>query len=154
MLGEDSTCSIARGVDAIGDAWSLLIVREAMLSGATRFQEFRENLGVASNILAKRLATLVDRGLMERRSYQESGSRARDEYVLTDAGRGLSVVIAALSDWARAYRPRADGTSPAFTIEGEGVPAMLAFMTPDGSTAEPERLVARRTEDADLKVSR
>ncbi len=73
-LGKDSTCSIARSLEVLGDAWTLLIVREAMLAGSTRFQEFRDALGIAPNILTKRLTFLVDEGLMERRGYREPGS--------------------------------------------------------------------------------
>lgn len=149
-LGKDSTCSIARSLEVLGDTWILLIVREAMITGATRFQEFREALGVAPNILAKRLAVLVDEGLLERRTYQEPGARAREEYVLTEAGRSLSVVIAALATWGRTHRPRPDGTSPRFTLADSGTPARLAFVTADGEYVAPERLAARRTEDAVL----
>jgi DNA-binding HxlR family transcriptional regulator len=146
-LGKDATCSIARCLGAVGDSWTLLIVREAIIAGSTRFQDFRDDLGIASNILTARLATLVDEGLMERRTYQEAGARPRDEYVLTEAGRSLSLVIAALSDWGRTYRPRPDGTSPQFTTEESGALARLAFVTDDGEVAVPSGLVARRTAD-------
>ncbi|WP_426244598.1 winged helix-turn-helix transcriptional regulator [Nocardioides sp. LHG3406-4] len=148
VLGKDSTCSIARSLEVLGDAWTLLIVREAILSGATRFQEFRDALGVAPNILSKRLATLIEEGVMERRTYRDDGARARDEYVLSEAGRSLSVVIAALGEWGRLQRPRPDGTSPGFTLEDSGEPARLAFVTADGEVVSPARLVARRTEDS------
>lgn len=146
-LGKDSTCSIARSLDVLGDSWTLLIVREAMLADSTRFQEFRDALGIAPNILAKRLAVLVDEGLMERRTYREPGLRARDEYVLTEAGRGMSVIIAALATWGRTYRPRADGTSPRFVLEDSDTAARLAFVTPDGDVVPPARLIAHRTAD-------
>nr|WP_296071070.1 helix-turn-helix domain-containing protein [uncultured Actinoplanes sp.] len=149
-LGKDATCSIARCLDVVGDTWTLLIIRDALITGATRFQDFRDALGIASNILAARLAALVEDGLMERRTYQQPGSRPRDEYVLTEAGRSLSTVIAALSDWGRTYRPAADGTSPEFTLEGSGRQARLTFVTEDGDTASPARLVARRTPDTTL----
>ncbi|MCI2418577.1 helix-turn-helix transcriptional regulator [Saccharopolyspora sp. K220] len=147
-LGKDSNCSIARSLDVLGDSWILLIIREAMLANSTRFQEFRAALGIAPNILAKRLALLVDEGLMERRTYQEPGVRAREEYVLTEAGRSLSVVIAALATWGRTYRPRSAGTSPRFASEDSGLVAQLAFVTEDGSQVPPSRLTARRTDDA------
>jgi len=134
----------------VGDTWTLLIVRDALITGSTRFQDFRDALGIASNILAARLTGLVENGLMERRTYQEPGSRQRDEYVLTEAGHSLSTVIAALSDWGRTYRPAPDGTSPQFTIEGSGQRARLAFVTDDGDVASPADLVARRTPDASL----
>jgi DNA-binding HxlR family transcriptional regulator len=149
-LGKDATCSIARSLDVIGDSWTLLIVREALITGSTRFQDFRDALGIASNILTGRLAALVDHGLMERRTYQELGSRPRHEYVLTEAGRSLSTVIAALSDWGRTYRPRPDGTSPQFSIAESGEPARLGFITADGEVASPAGMVARRRPDSAL----
>jgi DNA-binding HxlR family transcriptional regulator len=146
-LGKESTCSIARSVDVLGDSWTLLIVREAMINGARRFQEFRTSLGVAPNILSKRLAALVDEGILERRRYQEAGSRPRDEYILTRAGRSLSPVIGALSAWGRTFRPRPDGTSPDFSLVDSGTPARLAFVTADGEEVAPDRLVATRVAD-------
>lgn len=146
-LGKDSTCSIARSVDVLGDRWTLLIVREAIVAGATRFQEFQDSLGVARNILTKRLTLLIDEGLMERRTYQEPGSRAREEYVLTEAGRSLSIVIAALGAWGRAHRPRPDGTTPQFLDEESDTPAQLAFVTPEGDQLPPERLIAHQRAD-------
>lgn len=149
-MGKDATCSIARSLEVVGDTWTLLIVREALITGSTRFQDFRDALGIASNILTGRLAGLVDEGLMERRTYQEQGSRPRDEYVLTESGRSLSMVIAALSDWGRTYRPRPDGTSPRFALEESGERARLAFITDDGEFAAPAGLVARREPDSAL----
>lgn len=149
VLGKDSTCSIARSVNILGDRWTLLIIREAIVSGATRFQEFQDSLGVARNILTKRLALLVDEGLMTRRTYREPGERARDEYVLTEAGRSLSLVIAALGAWGRTHRPRPDGTTPQFLDEESETPARLAFVTPGGDHVPPERLIARRRPDTD-----
>jgi DNA-binding HxlR family transcriptional regulator len=148
-LGKDSTCSIARSLEVLGDSWTLLIIRDAMLANSTRFQEFREALGIAPNILAKRLALLVDEGLMERRVYQEPGLRAREEYVLTEAGRGLSVVIAALATWGRTYRPQLHGTSPRFA-SASGTSAELAFVTANGEQVPPSQLTARRTDDVTL----
>jgi DNA-binding HxlR family transcriptional regulator len=150
VLGKDSTCSIARSLGVIGDNWTLLIIREAMVAKSTRFQEFRDALGVAPNVLTKRLADLVDEGLMTRSTYQEPGARAREEYVLTEAGRSLSSVIAALADWGRVHRPRPDGTSPRFVTQDSGAAARLAFVGVDGEPLAPDRLVALRTPDAPL----
>lgn len=153
-LGKDSACSIARSLRVLGDSWTLLIVREAMILNLTRFQEFRESLGIAPNILARRLEFLVDEGLMERRSYREPGLRSRDEYVLTEAGRSLSLVIAALAAWGRTYRPRPDGTSPRFDLADDGTTARLAFLTPDGAEVPPTQLTARRAADETLEPAR
>ncbi|SDK08160.1 DNA-binding transcriptional regulator, HxlR family [Nonomuraea maritima] len=145
-LGRDSTCSIARSLEILGDAWTLLIVREALVAGSTRFQEFQEALGTAPNILSKRLAALVDEGLMLRRAYQEPGTRPRDEYVLTEAGRSLAVVIAALAEWGREHRPRPDGTSPRFVTD-DARTADLAFVTADGHRIPASTLTAHRISD-------
>src|SRR4051812_24165102 len=136
-LGKDSPCSIARSIEVLGDSWTLLIIREALVARATRFQDFREALGIAPNILTKRLSLLVDEGLMERRVYREFRVRGREEYVLTEAGRSLTEVIAALASWGRTYRPRPDGTSPCFVLEGSETVAQLAFVTSDGDRVPP-----------------
>lgn len=92
-------CAVARSLDVIGDWWSLLIVRDAMM-GKTRFGEFRESLGLAKNILAARLKKLVAAGILEQVPVEEDG--AYFEYRLTEKGRGLYVVIAALWQWGEA----------------------------------------------------
>ncbi|MFD8542574.1 winged helix-turn-helix transcriptional regulator [Streptomyces sp. NPDC059649] len=92
----DSECPVARSVDAIGDWWSLLIVRDAF-DGSRRFGEFQRNLGVAKNILTARLRTLVAGGVLE--SVPASDGSAYREYVLTDKGKALFPVIVALRQW-------------------------------------------------------
>src|SRR5690242_12460500 len=99
-----------------------------MVAGATRFHEFRDSLGIAPNILSRRLTSLVEEGIFERRTYQEPNERARDEYVLTEAGRSLSVVIAALAAWGRDHRPHPDGTSPQFMVDDSAGPVQIAFV--------------------------
>ena len=81
-------CPVVRTLDVIGEKWSLLIVRNAF-RGDSRFSEFRENLGVPSDILTARLATLVDAGVLEKRAYREAGDRERSSYHLTAKGEGL-----------------------------------------------------------------
>jgi Predicted transcriptional regulators len=104
ILGGDDRCPIARSLDVLGEKWTLLVVRDA-LAGSTRFGQFQASLGIPRDVLAARLATLVEGGVLDRRSYREEGSRTRDEYVLTDAGRELAVVLLALGDWADRHRP-------------------------------------------------
>ena len=77
-------CPIARSLERVGEWWSILILRDAFL-GLTRFDQFQESLEIAPNILARRLNTLVDSGLLERRRYSERPPR--DEYNLTPRGR-------------------------------------------------------------------
>ncbi len=89
-------CPVARSVEAVGDWWSLLIVRDAFV-GKRRFGEFQKSLGVAKNILTVRLNKLVDDGVLER--VPASDGSAFQEYTLTEKGRGLFLVIAALGQW-------------------------------------------------------
>jgi DNA-binding HxlR family transcriptional regulator len=89
-------CPVARSVEAVGDWWSLLIVRDAFV-GKRRFGEFQTSLGVAKNILAARLKKLVADGVLE--LVPASDGSAYREYVLTGKGRGLFLVIAALGQW-------------------------------------------------------
>ncbi|WP_055601053.1 winged helix-turn-helix transcriptional regulator [Streptomyces aureus] len=93
---DDSDCPVARSVDAIGDWWSLLIVRDAF-DGSRRFGEFQRSLGVAKNILTARLRTLVDGGVLA--SVPASDGSAYREYVLTPKGKALFPVIVALRQW-------------------------------------------------------
>lgn len=97
----DAFCPIARGLACVGDAWSMLILRDAS-QGLTRFDEFRKSLGIAPTILTRRLATLTEEGLLEKRRYSERPPR--DEYVLTTAGRDFLPVLVLLGAWGRKYR--------------------------------------------------
>ena len=92
----DWTCSVARTVDIVGDWWTPLVLREAYL-GTRRFDVFQRDLGIGRNILTQRLTRLVDEGLLVRRPYQDRP--VRHEYVLTDKGRDLYGVLAAMSAW-------------------------------------------------------
>lgn len=89
----DTLCPVGRTVDRVGDAWSLMILRDAF-HGLTRFDQFQKSLGVAPNILTRRLAKLVEAGLLERRRYQERPPR--HEYVLTERGRDFWPVLVAM----------------------------------------------------------
>jgi DNA-binding HxlR family transcriptional regulator len=89
-------CSIARALEQIGEWWTFLIVREALM-GTRRFEHFQRNLGIARNILAARLKKLVARGILERAAAVENARRA--EYRLTDKGRALFPVLMALREW-------------------------------------------------------
>ncbi|MHB8499017.1 MAG: winged helix-turn-helix transcriptional regulator [Acidimicrobiales bacterium] len=100
MLGktyDNQVCSIARALEVVGERWSLLIVRDALFAGVTRFNDFQHNLGVATNILTSRLDTLVAVGIMERHHYSERP--AQYEYLLTEKGRDLAPALIALTSW-------------------------------------------------------
>jgi DNA-binding HxlR family transcriptional regulator len=93
---DGQVCSIARALELVGDRWTLLIVRDLVL-GLSRFDEFLESLGVASNVLTDRLNRLVDEGIAERIRYSERPERF--EYRLTAKGRELGLVLLSLMQW-------------------------------------------------------
>jgi DNA-binding HxlR family transcriptional regulator len=92
----DWPCSIARTADLLGDAWTLLVLRE-LFYGESRFDGFTGTLGIARNTLTDRLRRLEAAGLIERRAYQSEP--VRHAYLLTDKGRDFFGVLAALSAW-------------------------------------------------------
>ena len=94
-------CPIARSLSFAGDAWSLLILRDAH-AGLTRFDQFRKSLGIAPTMLTRRLAALTEEGLLEKRRYSEHPPR--EEYVLTAAGRDFLPVLFMIGAWGRQYR--------------------------------------------------
>ncbi|GAA1942510.1 helix-turn-helix domain-containing protein [Microbacterium deminutum] len=119
-------CQVVRTLDIVGEKWSLLIVRDA-LRGRTRFSEFRHSLGAPSDILSARLASLVESGILEKRAYREAGSRERSSYHLTEAGRGLQVVIAAILDWNDRFDPAPTGPGSKIVDASDGALVHVAF---------------------------
>jgi DNA-binding HxlR family transcriptional regulator len=97
---ETMTCPIARGLERVGEGWSMLIMRD-VLHGLTRFDQLQENLGIPPNTLARRLDALVEAGLLERRRY--SDRPPRDEYLPTPSGRDLQPVLIALLAWGNRH---------------------------------------------------
>lgn len=98
-------CPAARALESVGDWWSIPILRDAF-RGLRRFDEFQESLGVAPNILSRRLKHLTDRGLFERRRYADRPPRY--EYVLTGKGRDFYPVVIALFAWGHRHMPPGD----------------------------------------------
>src|ERR1700751_4538620 len=93
---EKMSCPIARSLERVGEWWSMLIMRDA-LHGMRRFDEFQKSLGIAPNMLARRLEALVEAGLLERRRYSEHPPR--DEYVPTARGRDFRPVLIPVVAW-------------------------------------------------------
>src|SRR5450631_1172308 len=89
----EMACPIARSLEHVGPWWSMLILRDAF-AGMTRFDEFQRSLGIAPNMLTRRLGALVEAGMLERRPYRERPPR--DEYVLTARGGDFRTVLVAL----------------------------------------------------------
>jgi len=100
-------CPIARSLDVIGDRWTILILRDLIVGGPRRFQDFERSLrGISPNTLSARLKRLEEAGVVERRLYEQHPPRA--EYLLTEKGNDLRPVLRALLEWGRRhtkYRP-------------------------------------------------
>jgi DNA-binding HxlR family transcriptional regulator len=101
-------CSVARTADVIGDGWTVLVLRD-VFNGIRRFDELATHLGVARNVLTRRLAALVEAGVLIRQPYREPGARVRHEYRLTEAGRDLLPVILAMVAWGDRHRAGVEG---------------------------------------------
>jgi DNA-binding HxlR family transcriptional regulator len=102
----DQVCSIARSLEVIGERWTLLILRDAVL-GAERFEDFQESLGIASNVLTSRLKLLCDEEVLER--VPDAQRPGRPKYVLTDKGRELGPALIVLMKWGDRHYPTPNG---------------------------------------------
>ena len=123
-------CPVGRALLRIGDSWSLLILRDAGY-GATRFEQFRASLGIAPNILTRRLTMLVEEGLLEKNRYNDHPPR--DEYRLTDKGRDVLPILAAIGAWGRKYHGEG-GTS---YLVNEETGARIEPVVVDAATGRP-----------------
>jgi DNA-binding HxlR family transcriptional regulator len=135
-------CSIARTMEILGAKWSILIVRNA-LRGMTKFSEFRDGLGIPSDVLTARLASLVDAGILERRSYKEPGDRQRSSYHLTESGRDLKIMLAAIAQWGEVHRPTEFGTSTLHLDTETAAQVHVAFVDPDDEVVPADRVAIR-----------
>jgi DNA-binding HxlR family transcriptional regulator len=140
----DSPCSIARSLGVLGERWTLLVLRDA-LTGSTRFAQFRDSLGLAPDVLTARLATLVEHGVMTREPYREPGSRPRDAYHLTDAGRELHVVLGALQQWGDQHLPHERGPTVERRTRADNRPVHVAFVDDTGHEVPEPEVAALRT---------
>lgn len=112
-------CPIARGLDRVGEWWSIMILRDAF-HGLTRFDEFQKSLEIAPNMLTRRLASLVEEGLLERRQYSEKPPRF--EYLLTPRGRDFHPVMVALLAWSNRHFAE-EGIAVDLVDAATGIPA-------------------------------
>jgi DNA-binding HxlR family transcriptional regulator len=129
---EKAECPVARSLDAIGDWWSLLIIRDALM-GISRFSEFQKSLGLARNILTVRLRALVDHGILK--TAPASDGSAYQEYLLTPKGRGVFPVLVALRQWSEEF---------AFS------PGACATLLVDRDTGQPVRKLELHARDGRL----
>ncbi|MGF6209581.1 winged helix-turn-helix transcriptional regulator [Pseudomonas frederiksbergensis] len=136
---QGAECPVARSLDAIGDWWSLLIVRDAF-DGIRRFGEFQRNLGMAKNILSARLRTLVAHGIFD--LVPASDGSAYQEYVLTEKGQGLFPLIIGLRQWGEAFFFEAGEAHSRVVDREHGLPVRaLELRAEDGRLLGPEDCV-------------
>ncbi|WP_426442657.1 winged helix-turn-helix transcriptional regulator [Bradyrhizobium genosp. P] len=123
-------CPVARALDVFGDWWSLLIIRDASL-GRRRFGEFQASLGLAKNILASRLRTLVERGILK--MVPASDGSAYQEYALTPKGRGIFPILVALRQWTEEFDEHPDEIATILVDRNTGKPVKkLMLYSQDG----------------------
>jgi DNA-binding HxlR family transcriptional regulator len=129
-------CSVARTAAVVGDAWTVLVLRD-LFNGVRRFDDLAVHLGVARNVLTRRLATLLEEGVVERVPYREPGSRERHEYRLTAAGRDLRPVILAMLAWGDAHRAGPDGPPVRLEHPACGTAVHVELRCDEGHVIEP-----------------
>jgi len=126
----DAPCCIARSLDQIGEWWSLLIVRDILLSGHRRFGQLLESLGCARNMLSARLKRLVECGILT--TAPAADGSAYQEYRLTEKGRDLFLTLIALRQWGERWTRNPDEVMPQLVERGTGKPIALELRTEDG----------------------
>lgn len=129
-------CSVARSVEVLGDRWTVLVLRD-VFNGIRRFDDLQEHLGIARDVLAKRLAALVDEGVLAKVPYREPGTRTRFEYRLTQAGWDLRPVLIALIGWGDRYRADPEGPPIVVAHEACGSPVHVTIECAEGHRIEP-----------------
>jgi DNA-binding HxlR family transcriptional regulator len=133
-------CPIARSLERVGEWWSMLILRDA-LHGLTRFDEFQNSLGIAPNMLTRRLNALVDAGLLERQRYSERPPRY--EYVLTARGRDFRPILVALLAWGnKHFAPEGASVLLVNTKTGAAVDPIIVDRATGRPIREPEYVFA------------
>lgn len=126
---ENVNCSWAQAAEAIGDKWTLLILRDAMF-GVTTFSVFARNLGISRNILNQRLEHLQEHGIIEKRQLGLGSSRS--EYLLTGKGKGLLTVLMALVQWGDEW-VLGEGQEPWIVVDKEKRQPLKRLVSTDQS---------------------
>jgi DNA-binding HxlR family transcriptional regulator len=139
-LIEADRCSIVGALEALGDTWSVLVLRE-LFFGVRRFNDIQADLGISRSVLADRLARLVELGVIRAVPYQEPGTRVRNEYRLTRKGVGLQPMIVALKEWGDEY-----------VNGGEATALLIDRETGDEVRVELRATNGRRVEPRDIDV--
>lgn len=147
---EDMNCPIAQTLEQVGEWWSLVILRNAFC-GMSRFQEFQEHLGISTSILARRLEKLVQHGILLRQPSQDDARIVH--YHLSEKGRALYPVLAALTLWGEQWAPNPRGARLTLVEKASGLPvAGVAIRAADGRDLQPEQITTVAGPGADDKT--
>lgn len=141
----ENPCSITRSVSILGEKWTFLILRDAF-DGLSRFEDFRESLRIAADVLSARLATLVDHGVMDKTEYREPGARRRYAYTLTSAGREVLPILAALQAWGDQHLPWSEGPSVRQRERGTGGTVHVGFINEEGAEVAVDEVLLDPTD--------
>ncbi|WP_446219799.1 winged helix-turn-helix transcriptional regulator [Micromonospora sp. IBHARD004] len=136
-------CTIARAMAILGERWTLVVLRE-VFNGIRRFDDMRVRTGIPRQVLTKRLATLVEQGVLRREPYQEPGSRVRHEYRLTEKGLDLWPVLVAVLGWGDRYLADPEGSPLRVTHRDCGAEVHAELRCAEGhEVADPRDVLPR-----------
>jgi DNA-binding HxlR family transcriptional regulator len=132
-------CSIARSLAVLGDAWSLLILRDS-LGGARTFESFQRRLGIARNTLTDRLRHLVEEGMLTQMDVGKRGTRF--EYVPTQKAKDFQVPLMAILQWGDKW-VSGQGNEPVVAMDRESGVAVapLVVRTASGRAVSSDQLM-------------
>jgi DNA-binding HxlR family transcriptional regulator len=134
-------CTIARAMEILGESWTFVVLRD-IFAGIRRFDDMRERTGISRQVLANRLAMLVEHGVLRREPYREPGARVRHEYRLTDMGLDLYPLLVALGEWGNRYLADPEGPPVAMVHRGCGAEVSPVMRCAHGHEALKPREVA------------
>lgn len=138
-----SNCSAQRTLELVGDRWAILVLRD-IFSGLRRFDDLQRHLGIARNVLTARLNQLVERDILAKVAYREPGQRERSEYRLTDMGRDLYPVVAALIAFGDKHLAGDDGPPVLLQHRDCGASVQVHLTCDEGHTLDSVRDVKPR----------
>jgi len=146
----DMNCPIAQTLEQVGEWWTFVILRNAFC-GMRRFHDFQRHLGISTSILARRLEKLVENGILLRRPAADDARVVH--YTLTEKGRALYPILAAMTQWGETWAPHPDGARLTLVEAATGLPvAGVGIRAADGRDLQPEQIKTVAGPGADDKT--
>jgi len=136
-------CTLGRAMEILGEKWTVLVLRE-VFNGIRRFDDMRVRTAIPRQVLADRLASLVDHGVLRREPYRDPGSRVRQEYRLTPMGLDLYPVLIAVTEWGNRYLADPGGPPLQFVHRADEEPVHLEVRRADQKKVSDYRELAPR----------